>query len=316
MTAVVLARPVAIQPPPDRPFEQPEYTMLWTGADGVTWDLYSWRTGVYLSPGLHGLDHPPTERWTKDSPAVPGTLFGGARALTKPVQWPIVISTMTTEGTWRDLARRWWRGWSTITPGTWTVQDATGASKRLRLRHNPAGSLSLDIDPGVIPWVPWTVEAIADQPYWEGDPIEVTFHPPESRLFFGGGDPDDPGAVEAGPPFHVSASLSLGAASIPNPGDVPAPWQARIAGPFEAWSITLNGGTVSGPAVAAGHWWDVSADPTWPIAVADDTDEVTRELGAWDPRPVPAGGRAPIDIQATGSGSITVRITPRYEHGF
>jgi hypothetical protein len=323
---VVFASPAAVIPPKESITEdQVEYTHLWTGVDGVTWNLNSWKTGVYLAPGVVGLGHAPSERWTQESPAVPGSLFGGARALARPVQLPIEITTITKPDTsWRDLCRRWWKGWSTTQPGTWTVIDKTGKAKRLLLRHNPAGDFSLDIDPGLDPWVPWMVDAVADSPYWRGDLVERVFASPAQKLFFGGGDPDDPEAVQAGPPFVISEGSNLESAEIPNPGDVPVAWTAVIEGPFTAWSITINGGTVSGPAVAAGQTLEVNTDLTFPVAMLNGTTDVTRTLTKWDPRLVPPSNTdengaligVPVEVVTTGSGSITCSLEPLYELGF
>jgi hypothetical protein len=324
MSAVVFAQTSATLPPPASIGPSVEYTDLWTGIDGITWNLSSWESGVYLQSGVTGLGHAPIERWTQDSPAIPGSLFGGARALAKPVQWPIVITTATTPDTsWRDLCRRWWRGWSTTVPGTWTRIDSSGLAKRLKLLHNPSGDFALNTDPGLQPWVQWMVDAIADSPYWEGDPINRTFSAPKQFLFFGGGDPDDPEAVQAGPPFYISDGSTLASAKIPNPGDAAVAWSAVIDGPFSAWSITINGGTVSGPAVAAGDSLEISTDLTYPAAVLNGTTDVTRQMTAWDPRLVPPSEvdedgeliGVPVTVVATGSGSITCTIEPLYELG-
>jgi hypothetical protein len=323
MSAVVFASPGAVLPPRDSIYD-PEYTDLWTGVDGVTWNLSSGTSGVYMAPGLVGAGHAPIERWAQDSAGVPGSLFGGARPLARPVQLPIEITTITTpETSWKDLCRRWWKGWSTTVPGVWTRVDSTGMAKRLLLRHNPSGDFAFDIDPGLEPWVPWTVDAVADAPYWRGDPINRTFSAPKQFLFFGGGDPDDPEAVQAGPPFYISDGSTLASAKIPNPGDAAVAWSAVIDGPFSAWSITINGGTVSGPAVAAGDSLEISTDLTYPAAVLNGTTEVTRQMTAWDPRLVPPSEvdedgeliGVPVTVVATGSGSITCTIEPLYELG-
>jgi hypothetical protein len=325
MSAVVFATPAAVIPPKESITEDlVEYTHLWTGVDGVTWNLNSWRTGVYMAPGVVGVGHAPIERWKQDSPGVAGSLFGGARTLARPVQLPIEITTVTTpDTTWRDLCRRWWNGWSTVEPGTWTVIDKTGLVKRLPLRHNPSGDFSLDIDPGLESWVPWMVDAVADAPYWRGDPVTRTFAAPKQLLFFGGGDPDDPGVVESAPPLFISDGSTLATASIPNPGNVPVAWTAVIYGPFSAWSITINGGTVAGPAVAAGAALEISTDLTFPTAVLNGVTDVTRQITEWDPRLVPPSGvddngdlvGVPIAVEATGSGSIECSLEPLYELG-
>jgi hypothetical protein len=322
---LIFASPAAVIPPKESITEhQIEYRDLWTGVDGVTWDLSGWKSGVYLAPGLVGVGHAPNERYTQDSPAVAGSLFGGARALARPVQLPIEITTVTSPNTsWRDLCRRWWKGWSRTTPGTWTRIDSNGNAKHLRLRHNPAGDFALDIDPGLQPWVPWMVDAVADSPYWRGDPIERTFSSPKQYLFFGGGDPDDPAAAEEAPPLYISDGSNLASAQIPNPGDIPVVWRAVITGPFSAWSITINGGTVAGPAVADGATLAISTDLTYPAAILNGTTEVTRTLSKWDPRPVPPSDvdddgeliGVPVEVDTTGSGSIVCSIEPLYELG-
>lgn len=317
MSVLVFAQPAATQPPPASTGPSVEYTDLWTGVDGITWNLSSWTSGVYLQSGVTGVGHAQVERWTQDSPAIPGSLFGGARSLAKTVQWPIVITTSTTPDTsWKDLCRRWWKGWSKDQPGTWTRVDSDGLAKRLKLLHNPSGDFSLNIDPGLLPWVPWMVDAVADSPYWEGDPITQSFAAPKQYLFFGGGDPDaEPAPEEIAPPFFISQASTLATASISNPGDVDVWPLLTIDGPFAAWSISINGGTVSGPAVADGDQWVISTDPAFREATKNGSLSVTGLLTACDPRPVPPGEDVPITIAATGAGTVSCQITPLYEMG-
>jgi hypothetical protein len=323
MSAVVFASPGAVIPPRPSIYD-PEYTDLWTGVDGVTWNLSTGTSGVYMAPNLLGVGHAPIERWTQDSPGFPGSMFGGARPLARPVQLPIEITTVTTPDTsWKDLCRRWWKGWSINEAGVWTRIDKDGLTKRLPLRHNPAGDFTLDIDPGLQPWVPWMVDAVADAPYWRGEPINRTFSAPKQYLLFGGGDPDDPAAVESAPPIVISDGSTLATAKIPNPGDVPVAWTSVIYGPFSAWTITINGGAVSGPAVADGDALEVSTDLTYPAAMLNGVNDVTRQMTKWDPRLVPPSQvdddgeliGVPVLIEATGSGSIVCTIEPLYELG-
>lgn len=305
MSSVVWAQPVATTPPP--PLYTPEYTQLWTGADGITWDLNDWTSGVYLASGLVGMAHAPIERWTDDSPAMPGSRFRGARALARSVQWPIVITTKTSVGSWRDLARRWWRGWSKDTPGTWTVIDSGGESRSIDLLHNPSGDFSLGYDPGLFSWVPWTVDAVADFPYWRGNPITASWQQVTPAAFI---------PVTGAPPFTISSSASLTTAEIDNPGDVDA-WPVwTITGPFDAISITVAGGTIIGPAVLTGQTVVVDTSPTNPVAIRNATTDVSGQFTAWDPRPVPAGGTVPITITGTGLGQVSVSLTPLYEMAF
>lgn len=304
MSAVVFAQPVATIPPPSSR-DLPEYTQLWTGADGVTWDLNDWTSGVYLASGLTGMGHAPIERWTDDSPAVPGSRFRGARALSRSVQWPIVITTRTSQGTWRDLARRWWRGWSKDTPGTWTVVDSAGGSRSLDLLHNPSGDFGLSYDPGLFSWVPWTVDAVADFPYWRGDPNTVSWGQVAPVPFF-----------NAAGGLTVMSAASLATAQVENPGDVDA-WPVwTIVGPFDAFSITVSGGTITGPAVTAGQTVVVDTSPTNPVAIRNGTTDVSGSFTAWDPRPVPAGAAVPVTITGTGLGQVSVSLTPLYEMAF
>lgn len=280
---------------------------MWTGADGVTWDLNDWTSGVYLASGLVGMGHAPIERWTDDSPAMAGSRFRGARALARSVQWPIVITTQTSNGTWRDLARRWWRGWSMGTAGTWTVTDSGGSSRSIDLLHNPSGDFALNYDPGLISWVPWTVDAVADFPYWRGDPVITSWQQVTPVAFIG---------ASGAPPFNIMSAASLNTAQMDNPGDVDA-WPVwTITGPFDSISITVAGGTITGPAVASGQTVVVDTSPTNPVAIRNGTTDVSGSFTAWDPRPVPAGAAVPVTITGTGLGQVSVSLTPLYEMAF
>lgn len=313
MSVLVFAAPGSDNPPPVAS-SNVEYTHFWTGVDGVTWNLNDWSAGVYLQAGVVGLGHTSYERYTVDSPALPGSLFGGARALARAVQLPVTIASQPASGSWRELVRRWWSGWSTRAAGTWRVSDSQGRSLYLDLRHNPAADFSLSIDPGLLPWTPWMVDAVADFPYWRGDPITRSWGSPQQYLFLGGGDPTDPAAVQAAPPFAISSASSLNEAMISNPGKVDAYLVWTITGPFDSLSLTVGGGTIGLPAISAGHTVVVDSSPTNPIALLDGATEMP--LTAWDPRPVPAGNIAEITIAATGTGTVSVELTPLYEIGF
>lgn len=316
MSIMVFAPNVAVTPP-TRSISAPvpEYTYLWTGVDGVTWDLNDWSTGVYLASGLIGVGHSPAERWTQDSPGIPGSIFGGARSLAQAFQLPTVITTTTSiESSWRDLCRRWWKGWSKTQPGTLRMVDSTGASKSIQLRHNPDGQFALDIDPGLIPWVPWMVNAIADFPYWRGDPIVQSWGSPTQYLFFSNMLQPGAGVTESGPPFTISSAATLSKAELTNPGDTDAWLTFTIDGPFTSWSITVADGTVSGPAVADGDQVVVITDPTYPTAFLNGDTDISGQV-AWDPRPMPPGVDVPITISAVGTGTITAELDPLYEIG-
>lgn len=305
MSAVVWAQPVATVPPPQLREQGLEYTHLWHGADGTTWDLNAWECGVYMQAGVTGLGHPAVDRWVDTSPVLPGNLFRGTRAQAKAVQWPVVITTCTCDGSWRDLARRWWKSWSTDAAGTWEVIDSSGRSVFLDLRLNPSGDFALDIDPGLQPWIPWMVDAVADFPYWRGEPI------PES--WGGPGDPEpffDPTTGML--PLRIMLANQFATASLTNPGDVDTTVKFTAEGPLDAFSIKVGDGEYAGPAVADGD--SIVMDSVQ--AVRNGTEEVSGLFTEFDPRPLPPGQDVPVTIITAGTGRISAEFTPLYQMGF
>ena len=308
MSAIIWAQPKVTTTPPPKLTAKPEYTYLWHGVDGSVWDLADWRAGVYLQSGLVGMGHAGIDRWTQQSPALAGNLFGGTRVQELPVQWPLVIATRVS-GEWKDLVRRWWASWSTDVAGTWEVIDSTGRSLSLDLRHNPQAGFSLDVDPGLYPWVPWTLDAVADSPYWRGETV--------TQSWGSGGTPQPFFDTATGMlPLHIMLASNFNSATLSNPGTVPVSPVFTVTGPLDAFTIKVGTQQFAGPVVASGDSIRIDTSPTNPDAIKNGATSVVRQFTSWGAPVIPPGQTVPIEITTAGSGTVAAELTPLYKIGF
>lgn len=307
MSAVIWAQSVTQTPPPVVR-QAPEYTHLWHGVDGSTWDMNDWTQGVYMQADIVGMGHAGIDRWTQQSPALAGNLFGGTRTQEQAVQWPLVIATRV-KGDWKDLVRRWWRSWSKDTPGTWEVIDSAGRSLSLQLRLNPQSGFALNVDPGLISWVPWTLDAIADDPFWRGETL--------SQSWGSGGDPQPFfDSVSGMLPLHIKLASSFSTAQMSNPGTVPVSPAITVTGPLDAFSIGIGDQVFTGPAVTAGNSIVIDTSPQNPIALRNGSTDVTKQFTSWGYPTIPPGETVRLNITTAGAGTVKAELTPLYEIGF
>jgi hypothetical protein len=308
VTAVVFAMPYAPPAPPAPKWQG--YRMTWTGADGSTWDLDGSGGVLLLQEGLVGLHMPAYDRFTSSSPARPGRRHRGSRAKERSVEWNLLVwNDQSSEG-WRELDRAFWDSFHPDIPGTWTVTDPRGRALSLQCRFVGPDAEAFAGDPSKRGWALYSVQMVADDPYWIGAPIEQSWRQAPPVAFF-----DLAGA----PPFQISSGAGTADAVMMNPGDVEAypVWTVRDV--MLSLSITVDGGELVLPAVAKGQTLTVDTDPAVALAILTDVDgtryDVSGAVDPWDPRPIPPGADVPLLLVADGFGTITARIVPRYRRG-
>lgn len=246
---------------------------------------------------------PPAQRFTSESPAVPGARFRGARVLAREVFWPLSVLQDGPQG-WVDLDAAFWATMRPDLAGSWAVTAPDGLTRTLTCRW-----LSTDdgfpLDPASAGWASYGVYLVAeDDPFWSGAPVVRSFSSGAPVDFF------DPGGS---PPFHISAGNLLAAATVDNPGDVEAHPIWRIDGPVTDVTLGVDGRTIEVPiTVADGDHLVVDSRPAHQTAVRDDGTDVTSELGAVDFAPVPPGAVVPLTLSMVGTGTVTATLTPRW----
>lgn len=305
------------QPPAERWFN---LEMTWRGWDGSEWEITDPDRGVFVvQEGLRGLGKVTTERYTTSSPALAGSMYRGSTALERPVFWPMYLYSDISSRHWLQRWRNWWKTMTTRETGLWTVTAPDGTSRFLRCRFIDDGGLVLERDPVKTGWVGFGVNMIAEQPYWEGEPIPRVWRAPKSSPFFGG-----PGVI------NISPGSTVDRAAINNPGDVEAWMVWEFAGGLGGAVVGVGTRTIPVPfAIPEGKKLTIDTRPDQLTAVLrDDTDQnnitegedVTDMLGpAADFAPVPPGEAVDLGIELISpipTTRVSATLTPLYEMGF
>lgn len=276
--------------------------MTWTGWNDLEFNLLDpTLSGVMLvQDGVRGLSMPAFDRYTSQAPGVPGARWRGFSTDEREVFWPTLVWTDSGTLRWHELDSAWW---STMRPdalGTWDVTTVTG-TRRLRLRFEDDGDHSYPADPMRRGWSLYGIKLVAEQPYWEGDPVTYTWEQAAGAPFL------------PGPPFYVSGSVSLESARMSNDGDVDAYPTWELTGPFSSATVGWSGAKIDVPfPVAAGDALTIDTRPDMQTATLTDGTDRTGDLGTSAFAPIPAGGDRNLTLSVAGAGSVTASMTPLY----
>jgi hypothetical protein len=303
MTALVFAAPYVPPLPPEPLFQG--YRMIWRGADGSQWNLTDPDGGVVMLADVVGLHLPGYDRLTSTSPARAGSRHRGSRAQERRIEWPLLVWSDDDSAAWRERDRAFWSSLDVDRPGTWVVQAPKGGQTfEIECRLVSDGGFAFSQDPSKAGWALYQVELVANDPYWLGAEISSSWANRAADPFFG-----SDGAL------HIASSATLVDATMSNPGEVSAWVSWTLEGPFTTpVSITVDGGTIKTPTIAAGSVLEINTDPGIATAYLDGVD-VSGLVDPWDPRPLPPGQDVPVAITAEGFGSISARFRPKYRRG-
>jgi hypothetical protein len=212
---------------------------------------------------------------------------------------------------WLAHERAFWKTMHPDKPGAWTVTQPSGETRTLTAVYDNDGGQEFDVIPSLTGWMNYGIYLAAEQPFWAGTTISGAWAAAPTTDFFGG--------ASKGPVFHISSGSTFAKASLTNPGDVETWPVYTIVGPCTA--ATAGGVSVpfavpDGKAVridtAPGPLSQTALYGDWVDGQVVNTVDRTRELGAIDFTPVPAGGERPLSIDMTGAGQIIAEITPLY----
>lgn len=302
---VVYGVPYTPPAPPVKPFRAGQNR--WFGWDGSVWDLADHAGGViFADGGATGFHFPPFERQTTVSPAMSGTRWRGVRTAERPVDWNLLIWSDNSSEEWRARDAGFMKTLRPDKTGTWEHTTPEGKRRFLTLRYTESEMTSLERrDPHELGWSLYQVQMVAEDPYWHGESIVRSWTPPsgtDGEDFFNEGE---------APPFIITAASNITDAKLPNPGDVEA-WPIwTFIGPLQNISVGFNGGEVALPNVAGGQTMVVNTDPRVATATRNGAD-VMGLVDTWDPRPIPAGGQAVMDVDVEGTGIVRASLEPRY----
>jgi hypothetical protein len=275
--------------------------MLWTGYDGVSWDISGGHGGLCMLPGVRGLSMPAITHYKSRTAAVPGARWRGSSTNEREVFWPIQIYHDTSSTEWIARDRAFWNTMQPHRTGTWTVIQPSGDRRTLTLRFRDDGTQTFQTDPAMVGWCNYGITLDAEQPYWAGTA--------QGKLWKGTGTA---GNFLPGPPFTIASGAAAASAKMTNPGDVEAYPIWTLTGPLTSASIAIDGRTITVPfAVPSGQTLVIDTNPNQLTAIMAGVDKIT-QLSSADFAPLPVGVDIPIALALAGSGSCEISITPLY----
>jgi hypothetical protein len=305
MAGIVYGIPYIPPAPPESPWTG--MPMTWTGWDGSVWNLCNGAEGVVLQAGVRGFGQAPYTHWRDKSPAVPGAKHNGEIADEREVFWPIKVYSDASSREWVERDRAFWRTLQPSRTGVWTVTHPDGAKRSLTLRVASDGDPSFDTIPSLQGWAKYGITLVADQPYWEGQPIFRTWAQFEQQPFL---------PPTAGAGYTVSSGSPLETATITNPGDVETHLRWEITGPCTSVTVGAGGAMIIAPVTLdAGETMVIDTDPDEQAATIGDTD-VTKQLTKAEFTPIPPGESVKLSLFMEGTGTIRAELTPLYERAW
>lgn len=311
--AIVFAVPFVPSAPP-KPWIG--LNMTWTGWDGSLWNLTKASEGVVMLPGVRGLTMPPVVHYTTAYPTVAGARWRGHAVDPREVFWPIQLFSDVGSQAWIDRDRAFWRTMRPDKTGTWTVIQPSGEERKLDCRFDNDSEQSFNTDPVMVGWSNYGIVMKANAPFWRGTPITREWVAGAPVPFF-------PTGGTGG--LTIGSSRGLSTATIKNPGDVEAFPVWELTGPVTSASVGIGGKTINVPfAIAAGQVLIINSDPAVQSAtlynvtgsgatrVLSSPVNKTMQLGAVNFAPVPAEATTPLSLTMTGTGRVTLKLTPLY----
>ncbi|MGV9693324.1 phage tail domain-containing protein [Streptomyces sp. NPDC003444] len=285
-----------------------------TGFSGREWP------SIFMQPGAIGLDAPPFELHSDESPNIEGGTFRGARAASREIMIPVYLHAIDRR-TLRELKRKLI---GSLNPQNGfcllKMMEGDGQPRYLEVHYKGGMEGQETEDASGFCWVKYGLQFTALKPWFVSDRLPV------AEWSFGGGE----SFLSAGQPF-MPLRISRGAvagSSIPvvNPGDVEG-WPIwHIEGPVRSFRLTGPDGrqqfAISAPAggsdaVPAGRTLTVDTRPGYK-SLKDDRG--TNYWSRLDTSPAPAlwsvpPGRSLVGVElVAGSGPATLKLTlnPRY----
>lgn len=298
--------------------------MSWT-AKGVTWPLTSPASGLFLMPGVRGLGTTTTERHSTTSPAVAGSRHEGNSVLDRGVFWPVHIFHDGGSDDWVKRDRAFWKGMDPDDTGVWEIRHPDGTKRSLRLRFRDDGDHTITYDPIAFGWQSYGLTFVAEQPFWEGDPVVRSWKNADYEPFF---EPDGPHL------FNIGSGADISLAKIDNLGDVESYAKWFIDGETTTVAVGVNGLVVHVPfTVPAGKCLVIDSDPDLIGATMYDIApgglvkkpssrvvgvdlinpvDKSAALGEADFPPIPAGAQVPLSLTLAGSGVVEALLPTLY----
>lgn len=304
--------------------------MTWTGWDGSVWEITDpeqktvvdviggvpqaprplIESGVFVvNEGVRGLSMPPFKRYTTVSPTLPGSVHRGNRTEERGIFWPLVIASDVSADLFTQRERAFFKTLDPNKTGTWTVIQPNGVSRSLVCRFVDDGDATYDRDPIFFGVATYGITMVAEQPYWQGQPITRLWSPGTGVSMFSG-----PGVITISPQHQFTT------AEIDNPGDVEAWLTWTMTGPFTSGFVGVNDKNIEIPfALVAGERLVIESRPDklqalkYPVGNGAAVD-VTNLLGdGTEFGSVPARETATLTESFIDmTGTVTAEFVPQF----
>ncbi|MFF9481390.1 phage tail domain-containing protein [Streptomyces sp. NPDC014733] len=273
---------------------------------------------IFMQAGATGLDAPPVEIYTDESPNLDGSMYRSSRTAAREVMLPLYLYGIDRR-TLRDLKHRLISAVSPQNgPCILKFVEADGQPRYLSCYYKGGLEGNEGGDNSGFRWIKYGLQLDALDPYFYSRNIQVAeWSFSEGQAFLAHG--------KALYPLRISkGSLSNSKIPVVNPGDVRA-WPVwEIKGPVKAFRFTSP----------AGESFGISARPDGSDAVADGrvltvdtrpgfkTLKDDQGINYWpllDANPslwsIPSGkSTAGVELVAgAGSASLRLSLRPRYE---
>ncbi|WP_340376606.1 phage tail domain-containing protein [Streptomyces sp. SS7] len=270
---------------------------------------------IMLQAGATGLDLPPFELHSDDSPNLDGSMFRGARAAARQILLPVFVYGIDRK-TLRSFKRRLANA---LNPKSGycvlTFIESSGIARRIQCYYAGGMEGNESADSSGFRWISYGIQLVCTDPWFYGDTeIGANWSFGSAQPFLG--SHFFPLTLGKGTP-------SNGTLTITNTGDIEA-WPVwTITGPIKSFEFTGPDGTSWGiPAQAggadvlqAGRTLTVDCRPGYKTLLDDQGTNYFPLMSSgpslWSVPPGTSTGQAEL---VSGSGTPTVKMTlfPRY----
>jgi hypothetical protein len=274
--------------------------------------------GIFMMPGATGLDAPPFELHSDDSPNLDGGMFRDARAVAREIMLPIYLHGIDRQ-TVKELKKRLV---SALNPkkGFCVLKfvEGDGVPRYLKCYYKSGMEGSEAQDQSGFTWKKFGIQLTAFDPYFYSDDVQV------AQWVFGGGKAFF-STTEAFYPLRLNAGMVAGSSvDVSNPGDVEAWPRWELEGPIKGFTFASPDGQSFGvtppsngsDVVPAGRTLTIDTRPGFK-SLRDDVN--TNYWPVLDPNPqlwsLPEGhSTCTVDILPGATGAkVRLIFQPRYE---
>jgi tail protein len=224
--------PILVAPPPPNvpDVALPEvFSLIWTSPAGRVTELTSFAqeaSGIFVPPGITGLDLPTFTQYTDTSPVLDGEISRGFRTDARALAIPVLMYG-ADRATFKAMRAALFADFNPRAgaPGLLTVTETDGSSREIEAFYVGGLQGVLDDRAQTQTWMKAVIELRCPSPYFLGDEKTASFTLPEDGdwlpIF----------------PLVVTSGTVLGELEVINTGEVDAQPVFTITGPCTAINL-------------------------------------------------------------------------------